>query len=171
MNIDDILRFKPPKETYYDILGCSASSNVSISNLLHLRFINLLNVPLIKLDQINNEYRRKALQYHPDKNPDPESLEKFRKIQEAKDVLTDNGLKRSYDHWLNSHIHIPFEQWRNRKGPTMHWASTNARTLSIKANSSRQRSDAREDSDDSAPNRRRLSNNKSLLDKFRNYEI
>lgn len=29
MNLEEIINYKRPKETYYDILGCSSSSSVS----------------------------------------------------------------------------------------------------------------------------------------------
>jgi hypothetical protein len=39
-------------------------------------------------EEIKNAYRRMALKYHPDKNPTEESVEKFHKIREAYEVLT-----------------------------------------------------------------------------------
>lgn len=125
----------------------------------------------IKIEQINREYKIKALQLHPDKNPKPESLENFRRIQEAKDVLSDEASRRSYDYWLNSGIHIPFEQWRSRKGHSMmHWANPRSNKLSIKENSSiGQGSDEFKLNNDSQDDS--ITQSKSLLEKFRKYEI
>ncbi|MDR2708387.1 MAG: molecular chaperone DnaJ [Elusimicrobiota bacterium] len=49
-------------------------------------------------DQIKSAYRKLALQYHPDKNPgDKAAEEKFKEINEAYDVLSDEKKKKQYD--------------------------------------------------------------------------
>lgn len=50
--------------------------------------------------EISNAYRKKAREYHPDKNPDnPEKAkELFDLIKKAKDLLTDIGKRAEYDH-------------------------------------------------------------------------
>lgn len=49
-------------------------------------------------DEIKKSYRKKAMQYHPDKNPgDKESEEKFKDCAEAYDVLSDAQKKQHYD--------------------------------------------------------------------------
>lgn len=113
----------------------------------------------------------KALKYHPDKNSDPDCLETFKKIQEAKDVLTDPSLRRSYDLWLSSRIHVPFEQWQNRKAHAMHWASPVSKTLRIEVDSSRQGSDFKTSLNATNLRSSGIIETRSLLDKFRNYEI
>lgn len=122
---------------------------------------------MTKIEQINREYKLKALQLHPDKNPDPSSLEKFRQIQAAKDVLSDESTRRSYDCWLNCRINIPFEQWQAKKGHSMHWATPNKK-LSI-----RQETRPRQGSDLHTQDERIscVGGEESWLEKFRKYEI
>jgi len=49
-------------------------------------------------DEIRKSYRRLAMQYHPDRNPDmPGAEEKFKEIAEAYGVLTDSVKRQQYD--------------------------------------------------------------------------
>jgi len=48
-------------------------------------------------EDIQQAYREKVSEYHPDVNDDPDAEEKFRKIQKAKDVLTDEEKRQQYD--------------------------------------------------------------------------
>ena len=57
------------KEDYYEILGVSKSASAS---------------------DIKKAYRKKAIQYHPDKNPGDKTAEaNFKKAAEAYEVLSD----------------------------------------------------------------------------------
>ncbi|CAF4124396.1 unnamed protein product [Adineta steineri] len=79
-------------DDYYAILGCDELSN----------------------DQIQAEYRVRALQLHPDKNlDDPKAMERFKKLQEAKEVLCDDNQRKQYDCWRNSHITVPWKIWHS----------------------------------------------------------
>lgn len=64
---------------YYDILGV----NINSSN-----------------NTIKNAYKKLAMKYHPDKGGDPE---KFKKISEAYEVLSDSNKKKIYDQGDMSH--------------------------------------------------------------------
>ncbi|MCA0153569.1 molecular chaperone DnaJ [Winogradskyella vincentii] len=65
------------KEDYYDILGISKGASES---------------------EIKKAYRKMALKYHPDKNPDDkEAEEKFKKAAEAYEVLSNPDKKARYD--------------------------------------------------------------------------
>jgi len=65
------------KEDYYDILGISKGASAA---------------------EIKKAYRKKALQYHPDKNPgDAKAEEMFKKSAEAYEILSDADKKARYD--------------------------------------------------------------------------
>ena len=65
------------KEDFYDILGISKGASSS---------------------EIKKAYRKKAIEYHPDKNPgDVKAEENFKKAAEAYEVLSDPDKKARYD--------------------------------------------------------------------------
>ena len=65
------------KRDYYDVLGVSKSSTEA---------------------EIKKAYRKLAMQYHPDKNPDnPEAEAMFKDASEAYSVLSDDEKKQRYD--------------------------------------------------------------------------
>lgn len=49
------------------------------------------------LDEIKKSYRQLAIKYHPDKNSDPEAPERFKKINHAYSVLSDENKRMKYD--------------------------------------------------------------------------
>jgi molecular chaperone DnaJ len=49
-------------------------------------------------EEIKKAYRKKALQYHPDRNPDnKEAEEKFKEAAEAYEILSNPGKRQRYD--------------------------------------------------------------------------
>src|SRR5580693_2450766 len=67
------------KQDYYETLGVSRDA---------------------KEDEIRKTYRKLARKYHPDLNPgDKSSEERFKKVQEAYDVLSDPKKRQVYDQY------------------------------------------------------------------------
>ena len=70
------------KRDYYEVLGVSKTATP---------------------EEIKKAYRKKAIQYHPDKNPgDKEAEEKFKEAAEAYDVLSDSEKRAKYDQFGHS---------------------------------------------------------------------
>ena len=86
------------KEDYYDILGISKGATEA---------------------EVKKAYRKMALKYHPDKNPDDtEAEEKFKKAAEAYEVLSNADKKARYDQFG----HQAFEEllsWSSGHDPTL----------------------------------------------------
>jgi molecular chaperone DnaJ len=78
-------------EDFYDVLGVSQDADE---------------------DEIKRAYRKKASEYHPDVSDDPDAEEKFKKIQKAKEILTDEEKRQAYDRMG----HERFEQAEKRGG-------------------------------------------------------
>ena len=49
------------------------------------------------LSDIKKAFRQKASQFHPDRNSDPDAPARFREVQEAYDVLSDDDKRKTYD--------------------------------------------------------------------------
>ncbi|KAF2864305.1 heat shock protein DnaJ, partial [Piedraia hortae CBS 480.64] len=48
-------------------------------------------------EEIRKAYKAKALQFHPDKNPDTSAAELFKEVGEAYEVLSDPKKRSQYD--------------------------------------------------------------------------
>ena len=46
---------------------------------------------------IKSAFRRLAAHYHPDRNPSPDAPARFRSVQEAYEVLSDEETRQAYD--------------------------------------------------------------------------
>ena len=59
--------------------------------------------PVSSDKDITRAYKKKALQHHPDKNPDdPRASETFQKIAKAYEILSDPAAKAAYDKWVRA---------------------------------------------------------------------
>ncbi|XP_060781316.1 dnaJ homolog subfamily C member 12 isoform X2 [Neoarius graeffei] len=103
-------------EDYYGLIGCDELSTT---------------------EQIMAEYKVRALSCHPDKHPEnPEAVQDFQKLQQAKDILIDETKRRKYDYWLRSGITVPFSEWQALSDTvkiSMHWALKSKKEPMLKA--------------------------------------
>ncbi len=73
------------KRDYYEILGVEKTANE---------------------DDLKKAFRRLAMKYHPDRNPDAGAQEKFKEAKEAYEILCDRQKRAAYDQYG----HAAFEQ-------------------------------------------------------------
>lgn len=59
------------------------------------------------MQEVKKKYRRLALKYHPDKNPDnAEAEEMFKKINHANSILSDEAKRKIYDQYGSFGIYV-----------------------------------------------------------------
>jgi len=58
-------------------------------------------------DEVKKAYRKLALKYHPDKNPNnPEAADKFKEINKANSILSDSTKRNIYDNYGSLGLYI-----------------------------------------------------------------
>ncbi len=68
-------------------------------------YYEILNIPkTASKDEIKTQYRKLALQFHPDRNKSPDAEEKFKEISEAFAVLSDDQKRAQYDQFGHAGI-------------------------------------------------------------------
>ena len=76
------------KRDYYEVLGVSRDASQ---------------------DEIKKAYRKLAMKYHPDRNPDdPNAAEKFKEATEAYEILSDPEKRAAYDRFGFAGVHSDF---------------------------------------------------------------
>ena len=83
------------KECYYEVLSVSKSCSDA---------------------DLKKAYRRMAMKYHPDRNPDNQEAEiKFKEVKEAYEILSDSQKRAAYDrmgaNWKNGQDFTPPPNW------------------------------------------------------------
>ncbi|KHN86731.1 J domain-containing protein [Toxocara canis] len=106
--VDSVLsdQCKSQDDELYALLGCPKTATIA---------------------QIMAEYRARVRDCHPDTAEGDlnEANEHFLRLQQAKEILTDEPKKRIYDDWLNSSISVPWKLWMENSElrMSMHWAA------------------------------------------------
>ena len=76
------------KRDYYDVLGVNKSASK---------------------DELKKAYRKLAMKYHPDRNPDDsKAAEKFKELSEAYEILSDDQKRQTYDNFGHDGVNSSF---------------------------------------------------------------
>ena len=76
------------KKDYYDVLGVTKSAGK---------------------DELKKAYRKLAMKYHPDGNPDDaQAAEKFKELSEAYEILSDDQKRQTYDNFGHEGVNSSF---------------------------------------------------------------
>ena len=70
----------------------------------------------VNIDEIKLAFREQAKKYHPDVNSDKFSEERFKDINEAYRILSNNTQKRKYDRIWYSHVGKRIERQKDQNG-------------------------------------------------------
>ncbi len=76
-------------------------------------------------EEVKRAYRRKALQFHPDRNAAAEAADRFRDVQEAYETLADASRRQAYDenrrrNLLEQPLETAREIWKNYLEGVLH---------------------------------------------------
>ena len=74
------------KRDYYDVLGVPKKASE---------------------EEVRKAFRKKAMEYHPDRNKNPDAEEKFKEVSEAYQVLIDSEKRARYDRFGHAGVGAP----------------------------------------------------------------
>lgn len=69
----------------------------------------------VSLSALKRAYRKLAIKYHPDRNKDPDAVEKFQLIATAYEILKDEDQRRDYDYMLDNPEEAYYHYYRYYK--------------------------------------------------------
>lgn len=69
----------------------------------------------VSLGVLKRAYRKLAIKYHPDRNKDPDAVEKFQLIATAYEILKDEDQRRDYDYMLDNPEEAYYHYYRYYK--------------------------------------------------------
>ncbi|KAL3981806.1 DnaJ domain family protein [Acanthocheilonema viteae] len=136
------------RPNYYAILGCDQHSTKS---------------------QIMAEYRQRIRQLHPDKSF-KQVPEIFYELQKAKNILTDDKMRRAYDAWFDCSVNIPWSMWleNSHSLSDIHWTRRVHNSTMLKYRNEEMKM---ENLYTGSITRQTSSHHSLLLKKFKDYEI
>ncbi|XP_065845729.1 dnaJ homolog subfamily C member 12-like [Oscarella lobularis] len=141
------------EEDLYGVLGCDELSST---------------------EQINAEFKARALLCHPDKSDEPDAVKTFMRLQNARDVLSDPEKRKKYDLWRRSGLDVPFSAWlEGRMERSMHWAYEPKKKRTIEEASHEKQPTSKNEKNDLHVGKEtfRQKTNSKTLEKFRKYQI
>ena len=98
------------KKDFYDILGVNRDASD---------------------DEIKKAYRKLAMKYHPDRNPDSKEAEdKFKEAKEAYEILSDGQKRAAYDQYGHAGVDPNMGDGGGHSTPA-HTASLDAQTRGV----------------------------------------
>ncbi|KAJ2849858.1 DnaJ sub C member 12 [Coemansia brasiliensis] len=128
---------------FYDVLGCNPRSEAS---------------------EIQKQFRKRALELHPDKDNQGHGGSEWNLIREAYEVLGSASSRAQYDRWRSAALPIPFSQWQQQQqSQTIHWTNDSHRFIGHPSTSQSASSPTQQSSNSS--------NQDDLYALFRSYKI
>ena len=93
-----------------------------------MNYYEILDVSRVATyEEIKAKYRKLALKYHPDRNPDNKKAEEmFKKISEAYEILGDKEKRKKYDEKINNNTKYTKDKENVRKNEYNHSSASSS---------------------------------------------